>query len=441
VPRKLPSPIIITCLALLIITGCANPQKRVVEEMPALRSQWQTNVAHQAALPARDLSWPEAVALLRQKNLKLKAARISVTNSQELERQVFRDLTPTINLDGGVSKSLKSLPTTSLDDVTLNVNSFFNVPGVVNFNARLFSTRLGVLRAQAALKLAEREQIIELYKLFLEARENQEQAAELKTERSVAETVKKADEISGEVLLKDVLMQEENLDKETDSFQTRAGDLLAERSFRWVLTTDGFPELDYAAHPLPLTDTNRVAQLQMKMVAIELVGDWALVHGIKLQYWPELSFYVSGPSVFQYEGNQGKFVSPANIVGSANFFWSLDTRGYISQQLKNVRRSQDIEKTQLRLDALALIDRLLAAQKAEVTLRDQASQLDRLLAFLDKMPPDPDVNSVLQRAETNRSLHFQRAHLRRDLAELNTLFWFVDEEQWNAKNNELCFNH
>jgi hypothetical protein len=413
----------------------------MAREMPALRSEWQADVAHQSALPERRLSWPEALALLEQNNLKLRSARVDLTNSQEIARQVYRDLIPTVNLDMGVSKSLKSLPATSLDDVTMNLDSFFNIPGVVNFHARQFSGRLSVLRAKAALLLAEREQVIELYKMFLEARERDEQVAELQQERAVAEAVRKADEISGEVLLKDVMTQESSLAKADEDLQTRAGDLLSDRRSRWVLTTNGFPELNYATHPLPLEDTNRVAQLQMKMVALELVGDWAQVHGIKLQYWPELTFFVTGPSMFQYENNRGSFESPFNMVGSANFFWSLDTRGYVSQQLRTVRRAQDLEKTQMQMEALDLIDRLIAARKAETSLQEQATQLDRLLGFLDKVPPDVDVGSVLQRAETNRSLHFQRARLRRELAELNTLFWFVDEQQWNfARTNEVCLN-
>jgi hypothetical protein len=430
-----------SCLGLLILPGCVTPQKRIAREMPALRSQWQADVAHQSALPERRVSWLEALALLEKNNLKLRGARVDITNSEEIARQVYRDLIPTVNLRSGVTKSVKNLPATSFDDVTFNIDSFFNIPGVVNFNARLFSGRLSVMRAKAACQIAEREQTIELYKLFLEARENDEQAAELKTERSVAEAVRKADEISGEVLLKDVIAQEALLAKTDESFQTRIGDLLAERRFHWVLSTNGFPEFDYAAHPLPLEDTNRVAQLQMKMVALELVGDWAQVHGIKLQYWPELSFFVTGPSAFQFANGQGNFASAANVVGSADFFWSLDTRGYVSQQLRTTRRAQDLEKAQLQMDALALIDQLIAARKTEVSLREQAVQLDRLLAFLDKVPPDVDVNSILQRAETNRSLHFQRARLRRDMAELNTLFWFVDEQKWAEQPKELCLNH
>ncbi len=118
--------------------------------MPPLHARWQADVARQSNLPERRLTWTEAVALLDANNLKLRSARMDVTNSIEVARQVYRDLIPTINLNTGVSKSLQHLPATSLDDVTFNIDSFFNVPGVVNFNARLFSGKLSVMRSKAA---------------------------------------------------------------------------------------------------------------------------------------------------------------------------------------------------------------------------------------------------------------------------------------------------
>ena len=426
----LPIGFLFSCLALLWLTGCLSAKNKVARELPSLELRWQAAVAHQAALPERKLDWPQALALLHTNNLKLRSARVGVTNTQELARQVYRDLIPTINLRSGMSQSLKNLPATSLNDVTFNVDSFFNVPGVVNFNARLFSGRLEVLRAQAACQLAEREQTIELYKLFLAAGENDELADELKSERLLADAVRKADNLAAQVLLKDIESQQLSLLKAQEGLQARVGELLTDRSFRWVLTTNSLPELDYATKPLRLDDTNRVAQLQMKLVALELVRAWAQIHGIKLQYWPELTIFVTGPSIYQLQNNESHFWSSSDVIGSANFFWSLDTRGYVSQQLRLTRREQDLQAAQLKQDSLALIDRLLAAQKLASSLLEQGSQLDQLISFLEKIPPDPDLNSILQNAETNRSLRYKRFKVRRDLAELNTVFWFVDEQPW-----------
>src|ERR1700758_4923492 len=82
------------CLGLLGLAGCLSPQQKVAKEMPALRSRWQADMAQQSAMPDRRVSWTEALALLEQNNLKLRSARMDVTNSQEVARQVYRDLIP-----------------------------------------------------------------------------------------------------------------------------------------------------------------------------------------------------------------------------------------------------------------------------------------------------------------------------------------------------------
>jgi len=416
----------------LVLTGCLSAERKVAQKLPEVHARWQADVARQAALPERNLDWQQAVSLLRANNSKLRAARVNLTNSQELARQVFRDLIPTINLRSGVTQSPKNLPATSLDDVTFNIDSFFNVPGVVNFDARLFAGRLAVLRARAACQLAEREQSIELYKLFLQARENDEIAAELESERLLARAVRQADNLSGQILLKEIRSEELSLEKARQEMQTQIGEILMDGQYGWILRTNGLPDFRYDVQPLPLADTNRVARLQTRLVALELVGAWAQIRGIKLQYWPELTIFVSGPSVYEHVNAVNHFWSTADVQASADFFWSLDTRGYVSQQLRQTKREQDLEKARLELDSEELAARLLAAQRLAGSLRQEIQELDRLISILDQVPPDLDLNSIVQAADSNRSLRLHRFKLQRDLAEVNTLFWFVDEQKWAA---------
>ncbi|MDB6112637.1 MAG: hypothetical protein JWR69_4387, partial [Pedosphaera sp.] len=105
-------------------------------------------------------------------------------------------------------------------------------------------------------------------------------------------------------------------------------------------------------------------------------------------------------------------------------------RGYVRLQLRQTRREQELQLARLRQDSQELIDRLLAAQRLAGSLQEQVGQLDRLISLLDNVPQELDLNSLLQAADSNRSLRYQRFKLRRDLAEVNTLFWFVDEQQW-----------
>ncbi len=89
-----------------------------------------------------------------------------------------------------------------------------------------------------------------------------------------------------------------------------------------------------------------------------------------------------------------------------------------------------MQLARLRLDGLALIDKILAAQKFMGSLRQQADQLHQLLPLLEQIPPAADYTGILKATENARALRDQERKLRRELAELNTLFWFVDETKW-----------
>ncbi len=424
------------CL-ILSLAGCLSPQKKIDARVAGLRSQWTTNMAHQAALPEQIVNWQAAVAQLRARNLKLLAGRFEITNSQESVRQVYKDLIPTLDMRANVSRSVKSFAMTSFDDVTFSADSFFNIPGIVNMNARFFSARLTLLRARMVYWLAEREQIIELYKLFLGVQEAREILQQLQREQDVAESIQKSDPLAGRVLVEELKTRRLGFEKQSDALQATAADLLGDRGRRWILQTNGWPSLPYVQQPLPLQDSNRIAQLQIKLVAIEFVAAWAQVKGIKLQYWPELTIFVTGPPVYQRIAGIEHFWSLGDLRASADFFWRLDTRGYVSRQLRQARRDQQLQWMRLREESLALMDKLLAAQKLTVSIREQIEQVQQLIPLLEQVPPPQDYAGILKSIETSRSLRDQERKLRRDLAELNTLFWFVDEAQWQNSGASL----
>src|SRR5262249_7196574 len=151
-----------------------------------LRQAWETNLQTQATLPEKVLDWPEAVDLVLQHNLKVLQARTEITNAIENVHQVFKDLIPTLNARAGVSKELAQLANITANDFTFSVDSFFNVPGVVSFGSRLYVARLYAIRAQVAYELAEREQLLELYRLFFTADELRDENVRLGMHRATS---------------------------------------------------------------------------------------------------------------------------------------------------------------------------------------------------------------------------------------------------------------
>jgi hypothetical protein len=418
---------------LAAVSGCLSPRKRLSERMVEVRGQWGTSAVHQAALPVRVLDWNTAVAVLRENNLRLRRTRVDVTNAQENVRQIYKNLLPTLTLRAGVSQSIGEVAMTTWDDFFFDLNSFFNIPGLVGLNTRLFSARLSLMRAITFADLTERDQLIELYKLIVAFQEHQDARVALEIEQRFADAVRSVDDVSGNVLVREAESRDLALTKESDALQQRAGDLLGNRRWRWVLSTNGAPRFDYVNDPLPISDTNRIAQLQMRLVAIELVGAWARIVGIKLEYWPDMRLFVSGPPVYSRREGMERIFDAENIRFTADIFWRLDTRGQISRQLRQARRDQELQVARIRQESLALIDRLLAAQKIANDLRSEIAELNQLIPVVESVPPPADFTGIVKAAETRRSLRDQERRLRRELAELNTLFWFVDEQKWSQR--------
>ncbi len=412
--------------------GCYSPKKKVDQSLRRLQFEWQTNVVHQVALPDWPLNWTQAVAQLEAGNLKLRRARADITNGQENVRQVFKDLMPALNFRGGVSKSLETLPATSIDDVTFNVDSFFNVPGFVNLSTRLFAARLILLRANLYYDVGKREQTIELYKLFLAFDDADAAEAQLKQELAFAQAIEQVDSLAGKVLLRDLNLRMIGLSKEREALQEKAGDVFGSMDWHWNLVKQGMPDLHYETNALELLDTNHVGQAQLRLAAVELVAAWARIKGIQLQYWPELTLFITGPPVYQRSSGNEAFWDVRQVRANANFFWRIDTRGAIATQLRQTRRDQELQLARLRQDGILLIEKMLAAQKLMVALGEEIAQLDAILPLVSQVPVAMDYAGITESTEKARSLRDQERKLRRELAEINTLFWFVDDTRWPA---------
>lgn len=429
--------VLFSALLLLLLAGCMSPTKRITNYYHEVQGQWATNVVGQMALPVRNATWTESLALLQERNMKLRRARNDMTNAHENVLQVYRDLTPTLNFRSGISRSIQQLPMTTFDDVTFSIDSFINVPGIVNMNTRLFGTRLALIRAQTVYELALREQTMELYKTFLDFQTHRDAAAQLEAEKAFATAVQRAEPLTGDALLRDINTRILALEKESEGLQNKVSDMLGGREWRWNLITNGMPAFAYEAEPLPLADTNRIAQLQMRLVAIEMAGAWARQVGIQLQYWPEVNFFITGPAVFQRSGGTTRTWRPEDIVLRADFFWRIDTRGYVSRQLKQARRDNDLKLAQIQQDSLALVDKLLAAQRLLAAATEQLSQIQRVLPLLEGAALPADFAGILSQLDLYRNLREQERKLRREIAELNTLMWFVDEKKWYSPTRPL----
>jgi hypothetical protein len=428
---------VLAAVLALGLSACMSPTKKVAGHMDRLRHAWQTNLQVQASLPERVLDWPSAVELVLRNNLKLAQTRTEITNAIENVHQVYKDLIPTLTARAGVSKQLAELANLTENDFTLSADSFFNVPGVISFGSRIYAARLYAIRAEAAYELAEREQLIELYRLFYSAEELRDENTRLAMQHATAVAMEQVDPLVGQVMSTE--MQTRNLTylRDLKSFQDRASDVLGSREYRWIFSTNGLPVLNYTENPLPLSDTNRVAQVQMRLLAVELEAARAQILGMKLRYWPELNIFVTGPPVYQRTAGQEHFWDSEEVRASADLFWTVDTRGNNRRMIRQTLRQQDLQIRQYQQESLTLMNRLIFTQQIMDTMQTQLAHVENQLALLLSIPPAQNYDAIQKYSFEYHTLTQQQLQLKRDISELNALFWFVDEYAWRDQKTAL----
>jgi hypothetical protein len=219
-------------------------------------------------------------------------------------------------------------------------------------------------------------------------------------------------------------------EREFKTHQDRASELLGSREYLWVFSTNGLPELRYHENPLPLDDTNRVAQLQMRLLAVELEAARATLNGLKLRYWPELNIFVTSPPIYQRSGGVERWWDADRMRVTADLFWTVDTRGHIRRLIRQTARQQQLQNERYRQESLALMNRLLFTQRLADDVQLQLDRVDAQLRLLVAVPPAQNLPALEKYSYDYRLLAEQQLRLRRELSELNALFWFVDEEAW-----------
>lgn len=425
-----PEFVLLFAVVCCLLAACRGPERKVTEQMEDLRLKWNANVEYQANLPPRVIDWNEAVGIMLAKNLKIRQMSNDLVNARENVRQVYKDFIPTLNIQAGVSEFFTDVSNLGSEDVYMNASSFFSVPGVVNFRARLYAAQLMEFRARSAQELAEREQKIELYRLFFTAEELRDRTARLEIERATAQAMEQVDPFSGQLMLTETETLELANLREERVLQDRVSEALGSRDYRWILSPEGLPDLRYDETPLPLTDTNRVAQLQMRLLAVELEAARAQLLGLKLRYWPELHIGISSPPVYSRSGGNEEFWDSEKVRFTANLIWNIDTRGNLSRGIRFTKRQQEIQRERYRQESLALINRLIFTQQLIASVRQQLQQVEAQLTVMEAVPPAQTFADLEKYAVDYRTLTAQQLQLKRELSELNALFWFVDEYAW-----------
>ena len=174
----------------------------------------------------------------------------------------------------------------------------------------------------------------------------------------------------------------------------------------------------------------------MRLLAVELEAARAQLLGLKLRYWPELHIGISSPPIYSRSGGTDEFWDSEEVRANANIFWNIDTRGNLSRAIRFTKRQQELQQERYRQESLSLINRLIFTQQLIAEVRKQLEQVEAQLVVMEAVPPAQTFADLEKYAVDYRSLTAQQLQLKRELSELNALFWFVDDYAWRRDEGE-----
>ena len=402
-----------------LLTACQSPQVIFEEETLKQTKVWEEAVSTQSQTEKATITWEQALASLQSNNIQLLKAQASIEDAHNAVKRVKHTLLPKLYLQSTSNTSISDLDQLSLDQFTFRLYGFLNISGLLKFQPRLFAAKLATIYTKITYQIREREQIIELYRIFLEAAETNAKREQLANAREFLEQNQETPLLSQLNLTK----QENQLESAQISQANNLSKLIGDHSHFWLPSPETLPSLDYEIpEDLAQFATIQFGELETKLYALEIIRAQAEIKRIGFQRWPDFNLALSGPPLLQNSAGETKYWSAEDVRLNAWAFWNFDAQGLFRSQLKSKRRLHTIQLKEIQQT------RAHSARKL-VNLLEQMVKLQKQATLLAKELQSPELDPTIQ-----DPLKKEEEQLKKQILEYTLLLLFFDNE-FNQKLN------
>jgi len=396
-------------------TGCASSGVELAREQARQQSAWSALVAPARRDATRTLSWDAALEQMRGHNTKVRAADLDVSRAMEAVEQVKRSLIPTANFEAGYERLFTSGSNLSFEPFTFAGTLFFDVPGLFNYRVRYEAAVLTLTHARLVRETVWRGQVIALYRAMEEGRELQERAARLERAGSALDALAASAPNATAGERGDLAEAGKELSKRRAEWLARAGEVLGLQGARVEFSGTGVPPLPYG-DPDGRPRAEQLAQLPLRLAALDLLALRARQLGITLQQWPEIDASVSSPTLYESGPGQGSYWSPRQLFAGVDALWTLDTQGRHASDKRLLAGETSYRREVLEQEAAASASKLRAAL-------DGLARTDRKLEIVEQSLSSAGASFRPELLDARKSLLAERLDWRLTI-------WFFDDTQW-----------
>ncbi len=418
-------------LVLLATAGCRSPSLTIEKEVTKLDESWVRRTTAFPHREVRSLNWPQALDLMQRHNLALLRADEERDRARRGIGQVYKKLLPYVQLQVGINKRVNELDSLSFDDVRWDLNAYAVLSGLLTLDRDVYAAELSYMRSNLVRELVLREKTVELHRHFITSRQLQLAHQRLLESERI---------LSGfpapRRSLQSVPATVDSLREQVRALQAKLGgeltDLLGLTSVQVELKDENLPEVDYAKTALVPEDVKRVGVLRRKLLAIELVGAQARVRGAKLQYWPDLSAFLTSGSLWTTTGGQTVWWSSEELRLSVNAFLPIDLNGAIRDRVREAKTDMEFLKRAVELKESALVSEFDDKRRALAQVEREVGEQERKRALLMQLISIEGADNLGERLRQWTEIESERERAVDQRSRLNSFFLFFDEAFWTG---------
>lgn len=397
-----------------VCTSCKTHQVLFEEEQQKQQAVWIESLETQATIEEGTFTWKAALESLRAKNIEILKSRAAIEDAKTSSKRVWKSLLPALYLQSTHNTELQDIDQLALDQFTFRLNGFINISGLLKFHPRLVSAKLAILYSNINFSLREREQAIELYRLFLEAQNTETEFAQLlEAEQFLGQNPGNTTPTAR----MELRQQKARLEAARKAMGYKLSKLTGDYSKAWVPDPGTLPPLEYGIPEDPAKyGAEHFGDLETKLYALEIIRAEAQTKRLAFRRWPDFNLMFSGPPIYQRTEGESVYWSAEEVRMNAWAFWNFDAQGQIRSELKSKRRLHAIKLDEIQQTRSASARKLVGVMEHLETLETQSAQIEEDLA-------NPALEATIREA-----LRKEKAEVERQIQDQSLLLLFFDND-------------
>ncbi len=411
-------------------TWMTPASKRISEARDDVSAKFQKEVQRQkygTNQGSLNISWQQGLDKMYLNNPELIKADHRIEDAKQRQKQIWKDMIPGLNL--GVNNSFRI---GELGDAFSNpvyrIDSFLSLGNLLELPKNVYVRKIATFGSELQAENTMRQQVIALYRLFqLQKLLNLEKKAiDLESE-----LVRGITGIEGSEIIEMKVQNTEALEAWEENYRnwnTKVGDFFMAGYGKINLKESGLPDITYKISDLDFTNTKRWGMLQLNLLALEQIADDGKVLDVYLRYLPRANLSVSAPAL--YSNTSGRSFDASDIRLGPSLYWSLDSRGYIGQQIRRLKREQPIKEWRKDKRQRDEVRKLFEGKKALQDLRKELGTLRQAMNGYRQAVREGLIKDPEKAIRTMRQLREREVRLIAREIEICTSFWLIDESRW-----------